>query len=253
LFQRQRLSVAEVLGDTAIDDDAFEALDQAGSTVGYFLRARRLAPKREAVEGQATEAEVNAAREVVAYLREHYSRISTDPRCVQLLISMEWFISTRRWLFKGLRQPIPPNSDGRLRVKNLLLDLGLAQAELLEPRYRYLEAVLTWLDGSEDNAIRIWRELDHDTMFVEAGRVLARHVLTDDRGQPRIFSGVIERRIGTERWSVFVESLNRRVDLLSSSYSDENLVVGRTVGDFSISFNFRGPLVDRLAARQASP
>jgi hypothetical protein len=250
MFQRQRLSVADVLGDVTVGDEAFEALDRAGSTVGYFIRARTLAPIREAVDGEAVAADVRRAHDAVAYLREHYARIAADPRCIQLMLTMEWLVSTRRWLFKGLRQPIPANPDDRLRVKNLLLDLGLAQADLLQPRYRYLEAVLTWLDGGEDNAIRIFRELDHETKFVEAGRVLARHVLTDDRA--RVFDGMVERQIGQERWSVFVETLNRRVDLLSSASRDDDLAVGRTVHDFSISFNFRGPLVDRLAARQGS-
>lgn len=252
MFQRQRLTLADVLQDMSIGDEAFAALDRAGSTVGYYVRARSLAPTMAGGDASASSEEVDQARAAAEYLRSHYQRISTDVRCLQLLLSMEWIVSTKRWLFRGLRQPLPSRLDDRLRIRNVLLDLGLVGADLLQPRFRYLEAVLTWIDGSEDTAIRIWRELDAETKYVEAGRVLLRHILTDDKQTPRSFSGIVERQIGNDRWSLFVESLNRRVDLLADSFKDEDLAIGRTVRGFAIAFNYRGPLADRFATRQAS-
>lgn len=252
MFQRQRLTLADVLQDMSIGDEAFAALDRAGSTVGYYVRARSLAPTITQREASAASEEVNQARAAAEYLRSHYQRISSDVRCLQLLLSMEWLASTKRWLFRGLRQPLPWKVEDRLRIKNVLLDLGLVSADLLQPRFRYLEAVLTWIDGSEDTAIRIWRELDAETKYVEAGRVLSRHILTGEDQSPRLFSGIVERQIGNDRWSLFVETLNRRVDLLADSFKDEDLAVGRTVRGFAIAFNYRGPLADRFAARQAN-
>ncbi|KHJ55195.1 hypothetical protein LA66_00445 [Aureimonas altamirensis] len=252
MFQRQRLSAAEVLKDTAIADEAFQALDATGSTVGYYLRARGLAPRRDKSDGVFSDADIERASAAAAYLIQHYSRISTDPRCMQLLLDMEWIKSTRRWLFKGLRQPLPHLREDRLRAKSYLLDLGLTQPEGLQTRYRYLEAILTWLDGSEETAIKIWRKLDTDTRYVEAGRVLARHVVTDERQQPVVYSGVAERQIAGDRWSIYVEAVGRRVDLLANSFPNEDLAVGRTVRNFAIAFNYRGPIADRVATRLAS-
>ena len=252
LFQKQRLSVADVLQDVSIGNDAFAELDASGSTVGYYLRARDLAPPRDAPDGRFSPADVQRATAAAAYLGGHYARVASDSRCLQLLLNMEWIRSTGRRLFKGLRQPLPVQRDHRIRARNILLDLGLAQAEGLQARYRYLEAVLTWLDGSEDTAIRAWRELDNETRYVEAGRVLARHVVTDDKQQPVIYSGIAERQIADDRWSIYVEALGRRVDLLAGSFPNEDLAVGRTVRNFAVAFNYRGPLADRVSARQIS-
>jgi len=248
-FQRQRMSVAEALGDPQISDEAFEELERVGSTVGFFIRAKMIAPPRNLDQKIVPKSDIDRAAAAAAYLRENYSKILSDPRCLQLMISLEWLIATRRWLFTGARQPIPANVVDRTRIRTFLQDLTLAQSDLLHPRYRYLEAVVTWLDVSEDNAIRIWRELDRDTKFVEAGRVVARHVLTDDNGQPRTFDGLVERRIGPDRWSIYVEQLSRHVDLVANSFKDQDLALGRMVRNFAISFNYRGPLADRFANR----
>ncbi len=252
MFQRQRLLVSEVLKDTTIGEQAFQALDASGSSVGYYLRARELAPPREESDGALSAADIERAAAAAAYLGKHYDRVAADSRCMQLLLSMEWIKSTGRWLFKGLRQPLPYLRDGRIRAKNILLDLSLAQTEGLQSRYRYLEALLTWLEGNEETAIRIWRQLDSDTRYVEAGRVLARHVITDEWQQPVVFSGIAERQIAGDRWSIYVEAIGRRVDLLASSFPNEDVAVGRTVRNFAIAFNFRGPIADRVTARPIS-
>ncbi|WP_419826211.1 hypothetical protein [Sphingomonas sp.] len=252
IFQRQRLSVSQVLEDASIGDDAFAALDAAGSAVGYYLRARALAPLRDGGDGPLGDAIVERASAAATYLSQHYDRISSDPRCLQLLLGMEWIRSTRRWLFKGLRQPLPHLRDDRIRAKTVLLDLGIAQLEGLQNRYRYLQSVMNWLEGSEDVAIRMWRELDHETRFVEAGRVLARHVITDEQQQPVTFSGIVERQIGGDRWSIYVEAIGRRVDLVAGSFPNEQLAIGRTVRNFAIAFNYRGPIADRVSARRSA-
>jgi hypothetical protein len=252
MFQRQRLSAAEVLKDTAIGDEAFDALDASGSAAGYYLRARSLAPRRDKNDSVISGTDMERASAAAAYLGQHYNRISADPRCMQLLLDMHWIRSTGKWLFRGLRQPLPYLRDDRFRSQSLLLDLGLQQTDGLQNRYRYLQAVFTWLEDSEETAIRIWRELDSETRYVEAGRVLARHIITDESQQPVVYSGIVERQITRDRWSIYVEAVGRRVDLLASSFPSEDLAVGRTVRDFAISFNYRGPIADRLAVRLAS-
>lgn len=246
-FQKQRMIAAGVLGDEKLADEAFQALAKAGSTVGYYLRAREMAPERPEGETTLGRGDVDRASRTAEYLVTHRGAIAADPRCLRLLLEMEWAKATGRWLFRGLRQPIPAGRDDRARVRSILSDLMLSQPHNPPARHSYLDAVMTWLEGSEDAAIRKWRELDQQTRYVEAGRVVARHVVTNEGQRPIVYSGTVERHIGGDRWSVYVEKLRRHVDMLASSFPNEDLAKGRSVGNFAVSFNYRGPIADRIA------
>ena len=151
----------------------------------------------------------------------------------------------------GIPSTQPSSPEARARSRGILIDLFAATIGGPSPRYRYLDNVLNWLIGDEAEATARWRELARETEYVEQSRVVSRHTVTDERGAPQIFAGVIERQIGPDRWSVFVPDLNRRVDLVEPQSSRAVLAVGQTVRHFAISFNYIGPLVDRVAARTA--
>ena len=248
-FQRQRLNSADVLKDTALGEDAFAALEQSGSTVGYYLRAKALAPTKPEADKDVSDDAIQKAEVTAAYLRRSYHKIAEDPRCLQLLLTMEWLTSTRRWLFRGLRQPLPAHDADRVKIRGVLSSLAVASSDQLQPRFRYLDAVLNWLTNDEAASIQAWRRLEHDTEYVEGSRVLNRHVITDEHFQPRVFSGIVERRIGQDRWSVYVQELRRRVDLIATHFPEADVAVGRTVRNFAIAFNYRGSLADKLASR----
>jgi hypothetical protein len=59
-----------------------------------------------------------------------------------------------------------------------------------------------------------------------------------------LFDGIVEKQIGDARWSVFVERLSRRVDLLEGDREKSTVAVGRTLRGFGISFNYLGPIAD---------
>ncbi|WP_249671625.1 ATP-binding protein [Pseudomonas abieticivorans] len=248
-YQRQRLILAEVLDDSDLADDAFDALIAAGSTAGYYIRAKALAPLKLEGDDEVSDSVVRQAQAASGYLRNVYSDISSDIRCLQLLLAMEWLVFTRRWIFKGTRQPLPTREVQRLAIKDILLDMAAIGVNQMQPRFRYLEAVMTWLSNNERASAEAWRRLANETEFVEAGRVTNRHVLTDEAFQPKIFSGIVERRIGPERWSVRVEGLGQCVDLTENYFPGLELAVGKVVRDFSIVFNYRGTLADPYPAR----
>lgn len=249
LFNKQRFAAAEALKDTELSDAAFSALSAAGSAAGYYLRARLLAPTRPQFGEAATDSEITAAESAAAYLTENYPKISQDSRCLQLLISMEWIKATRRWIFRGLRQPLPSETTARDKLRSLVSELKVCDAEKFAPQYRYIDAVLQWLTGDEDSAIKSWRALGRDTEFLEARRVANRNIVTDAGGKPVIYTGLIVKSIGPGRWSVRVEGLARVVDLQETDFSDSEIAIGRTVRNFAISFNYRGPIADPFYAR----
>jgi hypothetical protein len=243
-YQRQRLNLGQVLNDEPLSDAAFAELERLGSTAGFYLRARELSPERPAQGEIAEEHHIAAAAKTRKYLWDHFEKIRSDPRCLRLFLQSEWTAATGRWLFRGTRQPLPEAEETLRRLHLIvseLLALGDAQAQ---PRYRYLESVLRWLTGSEPEAIAAWRSLASDTEYIERGRVLNRHTLYAANGIVRRFSGIVERQLGSGRWSIIVAELRRHVDLVEGRGTPRNVAVGHVINGFAVSFNYIGPIVD---------
>lgn len=244
-FQRQRLRAANLVGDWSLSDEAFAALDKVGSSVGFYFRAKGLAPESVATEISITSNQLEQAKAAAEYLLQNRDRVSDDPRCMRLLLNCLWLWKTESWLLRGLRQPLPASDTDRSLILEVLMDLSHASGTDLPPKFKYLIAVLGWLTGDESSAIRQFRQLAHDTEYVEGKRVLPRNVITNEVREPVAFSGVVERRIGDQRWSVHVRELNRRVDLVESRWI-QDVSIGKELQSFAIAFNYLGPIADRL-------
>lgn len=241
-LQSRRLDAAAAIGDTALSDDAFSRLDEAGSTVGYFFRARSLAPEMR-INADPTSEDRESARACISYLRSHYSKISQDERCLRLLLEMEWVVWTRRWFRLGLRQPFPTSIEFRAMIQGILVDMAARGEEKLTAKYRYLRAVTTWLEGNETASKRLWNELAFDTQFADSRRVSVSHLLSDDNGAPIMYRGVVEKQLGQGRYQVRVDGLGT-IGLIADYFPNADLAFGRTVSNFAVAFNFRGPLAD---------
>lgn len=242
-FHERRLKAAAVLDDQILSDDAFRRLEEAGSTAGYFMRARLLAPSR-GTGAEPTKAEILAAKSCSAYLRKHYDKASRDERCLRLLLDMEWTVLTGGWLMRGQRQPFPRDEAARNILHTILLDMASLGEDKMRPGYKYLRAVTTWLSGNEKAGARMFNDLAFETQFSDSHRVSVRHLLADAHGTPLMYRGVLQRQIGPGRFSLYVEDLGVHVDLIADYFPDLDLSVGRAVSNFAIAFNFRGPLAD---------
>lgn len=241
-FQGRRMVAGSVMGDHALSDDAFAQLDQAGSTAGYFIRARQLAPEiMPQIEPSAQD--IAGAQRCINYLRQHYQKISQDERCLRLLLDMEWVVRTQKWFMRGLRQPFPASTDFREMVQNIVGDMALLGEDKLATKYRYLRAVTKWLEGNETTSRELWAELASDTEFADSQRVFSRHLLTDGNGTPIIYRGIVERQFGPGRFQVRVDGMGV-IDLLAEYFPSIEIAFGRTVSNFHIAFNYRGPLAD---------
>ncbi len=119
--------------------------------------------------------------------------------------------------------------------------LGISSTEL-QAKYRYLEALFCWLVDDELTALEKFRALASDTEFIERRRVVTRHEIADKDGRAIVYSGTVLRRIGETRWSVQVDDLQRSVDLLSTDFRNLEISKGTTVRNFTVGFNFLGPL-----------
>lgn len=244
-FQRQRLRAGDLVEDLQLSEEAFAALDEIGSSVGYYFRAKKLAPAQTNADEPVTASQLKQAKAAAEYLLRNRDRISDDPRCMRLLLSCLWLWKTESWLLRGLHRPLPYSDVDRRQISEVLADLSYSSGGDLQPMFRYLIAILGWLTGDESSAIVQFRQLARDTEYVEGKRILPRNVITNAEKEPIGFSGVVERRIGAQRWSVHVRELNRKVDLVEGGWI-QDVSIGKELPRFAIAFNYLGPIAVRL-------
>ncbi len=248
-FETRRMMSGSVLQDNSLTDDAYAALENSGSTAGYFLRARDFVKEldRYKIEVTAKEDLVNARR-AAEFLHARFNKIEGDARCLSLLLDCCWIAEMRRWPLPlhGERQPLPFDEVTRRGVLEIVQALNQASGEASRRLPRYLEAVLTWLIGDEHTANQVFRDLDEETAFEFSGRVIKRHILTDSDGTPLRFEGRVERERSEGRFVIRVSQINRGIVILGRDFPNEDLAYGRTVRGFGIAFNFIGPIADPI-------
>lgn len=251
-FNIRQMKVGRILRNRSLSEDAYTALEASGSTAGYFLRARELAPdfntfNQFTVETSASEDIVNARR-AAQFLQSRFDRIEDDERCLSLLLECQWFAEMGRRPLRGQRQPLPASGAARRDLHAIVCALNNASGNATRHVTRYLEAVLGWVLGDEASAIQTFRELGRDTEYEDPSRVIRRHVIADADGNPLSFNGRVERERSKGHWVIRVDGLKQTVDLLNRD--DEDIAYGRPIKRFAIAFNFIGPIADLIDRRR---
>ena len=245
-FEARRMSVGATLGNHVLTDAAYGDLESLNSTAGYFLRAREYAPDVSTHDIEVTaDDDIKRAERAANFLTDRFDRIQQDERCLWLLLENRWIAEMRRRPLRGERQPLP-TGDVQWQLLSIVRPLNLAAGDSARYGTRYLEAVLTWLTSDYIEAREIFRQLDRETDNVYRGRVFRRHVITDNSGSPKSFSGRIEDATGQDRWRLRVGELGQTIDLLARDFPREDIQYGRTLSSFSIAFNFIGPIADPI-------
>ena len=248
-FQRRRMRVGQSLQNYDLTEDAYLKLEEQGSTAGYFLRAQQMAPDLDDDTLDLSDPLVlNAARQAATYLTDLFKRIQSDDRCLWLLLECMWIHMLRRRPLHGERQPLPAG-DSLAKLLDVVRALNEAAGQSSRYGTRYLEAVLTWVAGEYGMAQDIFRRLFIDTDNVYRGRIVVRHVMSDESGTPRLFSGRVEQRVGEGRWRIRVGDLNQTVGLLERDFQRRSVDQGRTITGFTIGFNFIGPIAEPIRRR----
>ena len=244
-FLSRQMMVGESIRDPRLTDRAYAELEATGSTAGYFLRARSFIGDVDRSEAAIDDPRIRAgARRAAKFLGDRLDRVAGDRRCLLLLLEARWIVELGLWPLRGERQPLPFGDGVRSELLDIVHALNQAAGEAAGHVHRYLEAVLAWLTGDAQFAIGIFRNIAQETDHEFPGRVVRRHVITDADGAPCRFDGRVEHDRGEGHWSIRVDGLDRRVDLLSRNFPNEEIAYGRVIKGFSIAFNFIGPIAD---------
>lgn len=250
-FDSRRMNVGRLLKNQTLAEEAYAALEASGSTAGYFLRARELAPELDRHMVQVTRSDdLDRARRAADFLSARLDKISHDERCLSLLLEYRWIAEMGLRPLRGQRQPLPSERGARRRLLTIVSAVNEASGTASRHVTRYLEAVLTWLVGDDQIARQIFRELGQETEYEDPSRVVRRHLITDANLVPTFFEGRIERQRSEGHWNLRVDGLNRLVDLLSRDFPDDEIAYGRTIRRFGIAFNYIGPIADPIKRRR---
>lgn len=245
-FELRRMQVGNTLGDRTLTEEAYDTLEAAGSTAGYFLRARKYAPELNKDDVEVTTCgDLEKARRAAKFLTVHLDNIRQDERCLWLLLENLWIAEMRRRPLRGERQPLPVG-DVRRKFLDIVRSLNHAAGESSRYGTRYLEAVLTWLEEDYVSSREIFRQLHRETDNVYRGRIFLRHVVSDANGTPVSFTGRVERQHSEGRWQIRVRELNQTIALLERDFPREDVRYGRELSRFAIAFNFIGPIADPI-------
>ena len=249
-FRMRQMRVGGVLEQEGLTEEGYAALEAAGSTAGYYLRARALAPelKRDRLEFVEPE-DINRAQSAKEFLDRGFNKIDRDERCLSLLLECQWIVARRSRLLRGQRQPLPTDRGMLLELLRITRALNEASGTAARHSTRYFEAVLMWVTGAEQDAVRMFRGLGRDTQYEDSSRVVRRHLIGDPSGNPRTFSGRVERARSEGHWVIRVDELKQVVDLIGRDFPREEIGVGRSVRGFGIAFNYIGPIADPIGRR----
>ena len=246
-FQERRMRIGQALRDYALTEEAYAELEGTGSTAGYYLRARSIAPDlgNDSIEVSAPE-DLENARRASEFLSSRMNKIEGDVRCLSLLLECRWIAEMKRRPLRGRRQPLPVSDPLRRELLAVIQSLNHASGEAARYGTRYLEGVLTWLAGDYNAARVIFRNLARDTEYENAGRVMTRHVISDRDGAPQSFQGRVENQRQEGSWLVRIDGVGQTVSLLSRDFPNEDIAYGRTIRGFAVAFNFIGPIAEPI-------
>ena len=247
-FHVRMLNTGHTVGDQEVSETAFSSLVESGSTAGFYLQARNLAPVwNHETETFSTQAKARA-KSAADFLDENMHLIAQDARCLSLLLECRWIAELGHRPFIGQRQPLPAAYTKRRMLLEIVRKLNEAYGEASRNVTRYLAAVLMWLTGEEKLAMEAFRNLDRETEYEDSNRVIRRHIITNKDSSPTKFSGRVERESKSgSHWIVRLEDESRQtVRVRSKDFSHVEVAYGRQLRDFGVAFNFIGPIATPL-------
>ena len=244
-YLRLRTDVADVMGDTKLDEQTLTVLNGIAPQAATFLIARRRAEGVYAAEYPLNRQARDLAADTADYIcRQIDIGVNLDDRCRRLLLTLRWAQGTgERLMFRHRgRTPRDERSVSELRrTVGALNESGGADARVRE---RYLEALLSWLLQDTKHAFSLWRSLSADTDYQDRDRTVRWHLVSDEQGAPLLFRGRVE--VGDTKHTIRVEGMERPIPLSIHDFPADEIEHGRELRDFGIAFNFIGPIADPL-------
>ena len=244
-YLERRKSVADVMDNSPLGDEALARLENVAPAVATFLIARQKAEIVDTEEPPFNEGTRQVAMETADYISKRAnSWTAEDVRCQRLLLRLRWAQATGQHLLREQRGRTPTDRNLTAELLSIVSALNEQAGTEARNQERFLEAVLSWLLKDTTRAIDIWKALSNDTQYEDRSRTVRRLLVTDESGSPCLFRGRVEGGKGTDKWRVRVEGIDKPIALQANEYEGEDITHGRELPQFRIAFNYIGPIAD---------
>jgi hypothetical protein len=247
-FNERRLTIANLVGDQKLSDQAFQELADQGSGVGYFLRAYEIVkeilsakPRFEILNNSQLESCQNA----VKYLFEENYKFIRKERCaLSLLIKLWWFSKTHKILFYQDKQTLAFSKEDWQNCLKIVDDL-ISVDERENLTLQYLRG-LAHFHLNRVTSKDIFEKLEHEEVYGSRRNFIS-YIASDSQGNPILYNGAVEswndKIYKTGSGKVYVDELMYKISFTPKDFfsSVHDLKKGETI-KFYIGFNFRGTI-----------
>ena len=224
-----------------LSDEAFITLEKKGSYAGYYLSAYKEI-KDIKNKGVLTKSEILKCETAVNYLKEHYSKISNDPKCLYLLLSAWWKTKTGKSMFYGEKQTVSfSEKDWEYCLELIQKIIGIGDLST-KPSLIYLKGLAIFHLGSIDEALSVFRDLEGTTYQLGKRRIIRSYLASNSNGAPIEYHGIVYSVSDDGKGGrIYVENIRKDVHFVPRDFNRPNIEKGEAL-DFYLAFNFIGPI-----------
>jgi hypothetical protein len=243
-FSRQ-LEMAEILNSADMGDRAFAALERMGSGAGYFLRAVQIAGLRRASRA-TTPSDPERLKTAYHYLEQNRARVSSDTRCVDLLLDLWWMLNSRAKILERERATVPFSDEQWRSCLGLVREVEATGNSVRPITLAFLRGLALFHLKEVEESIGVFREVERESDRVRGRRRIIRSYLASTAaGEPMKFHGTVAWVTDNQRrGGVYAEELRRVIHFLPIDFGRPDIARGDNLGEFHVAFNFLGPVAD---------
>ena len=246
LFFGRLFELGQKIGQHHISDSAFEELEARGMTAGYYVRAIQIGGSDFNVTN-IDESRADRCRKAWEFLEKSREKISSDPRCMNLLLDYWWLARTRSRFLTGERVSLPFSDKDWRYCLGIAHDLGSDPRAYRQLILRFLEAIALFHLGRALESLRLFREVENESNLYMRGarRIVRTYIASTPDGSPQMFHGSV-RSVNPQnrKGEIHVDELGRRIPFFPSEFGRLDLRPGDSIGEFNIGFNFLGPVAN---------
>lgn len=244
-FQRRRLEAGNLLGDSQLADDAFEALRRSGSKAGFYLRALQLS----GLSGHRTGPETHDRQKLevaLEYLNGQRTEIGEDARCLDLMLDLWWMVQTRNRIFARERLVVALARDAWqdcFRIVSSIESTGKSSRPL---PLAFLRGLCLFHLGQVRDCLAVFRDLEMQSDRIRGRRRIVRSYLAStESGAPQKFHGTVSSLSRSlRRGEVYVEELRLELPFIPQDFKLPDVNPGESLPEFHVAFNYRGAIAD---------
>ena len=252
-FEARRLEYAQFLEREQMEENAFAALLERGSSAGYYLRALHKSGLSRQPKDRV-DPDDTRLREAYQYLEGNKPAISRDIRCLELMLELWWVINTRSRLFESERSTVPLDQVQWQKFLEFILLLEATGESHRPVDLAYLKGLALFHMGDVVHSLEVFRGVERESDVVRGRRRIIRSYLASTpTGEPRKFHGTVHSVYAEgARGEVYVDDLRHRIKFIPREHQRGDIRPNVNLGEFHIAFNFLGPIVDPPAFHNRS-